>query len=149
MDKSQEDTSTSLSSVSSIVTLSDSSSFQSKDSTSETRLSSNSLEKVASLPEFGIGTGEENVNPILPLMIPEVMTNETRSDATTPSNSTTSDTLQDQISIEDSRPTPDEVKSVTFDPLPHVSDTTSPGIKQEQPLVLLVLAVMVAFVYYK
>ncbi|KAK2149564.1 hypothetical protein LSH36_446g00009 [Paralvinella palmiformis] len=134
MDKSQEDTSTSLSSVSSIVTLSDSSSFQSKDSTSETRLSSNSLEKVASLPEFGIGTGEENVNPILPLMIPEVMTNETRSDATTPSNSTTSDTLQDQISIEDSRPTPDEVKSVTFDPLPHVSDTTSPGIKQEQPL---------------
>ena len=49
--------------------------------------------------------------------------------ATSPSpdttDSTTSDTLFDQISVEDSKPTPDEMKSVTFDPVLHVSDPPS------------------------
>ena len=94
-----------------------------------------SVSNIVSAPEFGSRTEEDTssdgANQMLPLMIPEVMTNETRSDATTPSNSTTSDTLQDLISVEDSRPTPDEVKSVTFEPLPHVSESSSPMVKQE------------------
>ena len=104
----------------------------------QSKMNLDNFGKSISSPVICSGTKDadsESMDPILPLMIPEVMTNETRNDdVTTPSNSTTSDTLQDQISVEDSRPTPDEVKSVSFEPLPHVSDSSSPMEKQEQPV---------------